>query len=155
LPDGFDTAAILKLDNVDAVIKESLRLSPPILLTERRLACDRTVAGFPLRAGTLVRPCQYLTHRDPAIFADPARFDPSRFRKRQPTVYEYYPFGGGTRTCLGLSYSLVQMRVLVAAVLSRVELNLAAEPTRATRRIGALVAPAHGTPVLAAPNDVR
>ncbi|NOT28189.1 MAG: cytochrome P450, partial [Acidobacteria bacterium] len=84
-----------RLTFIDAVIYEALRLHPPIVLVVRQLVRDASIAGFDLPAGTLVRPCPYLTHRDPRIFPDPEDFKPERFMNGRPSNYEYYPFGGG------------------------------------------------------------
>lgn len=144
--EGFHPDSLEDLSYVDAVILETLRLNPPVLLMVRQLDQAATIAGFDLPRGTLVRPCPYLTHRDPRIFPDPERFLPERFLGRRPSPYEYYPFGGGPRYCVGASYALQQMRIILAGVMAHVDLSLLTKPTRDYSRFSLLVAPAHGTP---------
>ncbi len=141
-PPRFDAMPYL-----EATILESLRLSPPVLLMVRKLARDHSVAGFDLPAGTLVRPSPYLAQRDPRRFPEPERFRPERFLGARPGPYDFFPFGGGQRVCLGAAHALDQMRLILAALLSQVELSLQAAPTRQTRRVALLISPAHGTPV--------
>jgi len=147
LSGGLQPESIDRLTFVDAVIHESLRLHPPVLLILRQLAGPASIAGFDLPGGTLVRPCPYLTHRDPQVFPDPNVFRPERFLGRRPGPYEYYPFGGGHRACIGASHALHQMRVIVAAVMAHVDLRPLREPTSKVSRFGLLVAPDNGTPV--------
>jgi cytochrome P450 len=136
-----------RLTFIDAVIYEALRLHPPVMLVVRQLVRDAAIAGFDLPAGTLVRPCPYLTHRDPRIFPDPEEFRPERFVNGRPGNYEYYPFGGGARACIGGAYALHQMRIIFAAVMAHVDLSLLPEATGRSARSSLLVAPENGTPV--------
>ena len=136
-----------RLTFVDAVIYEALRLHPPVMLVVRQLVRNASVAGFDLPAGTLVRPCPYLTHRDPRIFPDPEAFRPERFLDGRPGNYEYYPFGGGSRACIGGAFALHQMRIIFAAVMAHVDLSLLPAATGRSARSSLLVAPENGTPV--------
>jgi len=147
LASGFRQESLDHLGFVDAVIHEALRLHPPILLLVRELTQDASIAGFDLPRGTLVRPSPYLTHRDPRLFPDPEVFRPERFLNGRPGHYEYYPFGGGTRSCVGGAYALRQMRIIFAAIMAHVDLSLVQEPTHRASRALLLAAPEHGTPV--------
>ncbi|MEO1370286.1 MAG: cytochrome P450 [Acidobacteriota bacterium] len=64
--------------------------------------------------------------KDPAVFEDPKRFDPSRWLRHKPGTYEYMPFGVGPRTCLGVSYGMTQLRLVVAMVLQAHRLDVIA-----------------------------
>jgi cytochrome P450 len=83
-----------------ATIRETLRLYPPGWIGSRRAAEDTEIDGCPVPRGTLVLYSSWLTHRDPSLWPEPERFDPSRFTT---TVrpWSYVPFGGGPRVCLG------------------------------------------------------
>ena len=119
--DGSDPAQVPLLH---AVTEEALRLSPPAIIAGKRmLTADGELLGKPLPAGTLVTPCMYLAHRQPDLFPDPRRFDPSRFLgNRVPRQY-YFPFGGGTRRCLGSELAMLEVRMITAAVLRRCQLH--------------------------------
>jgi cytochrome P450 len=106
------------------------------------------IGGFDLPANIAVAPCIYLTHRRPDVWPDPLRFDPTRFLGKRPNPYEFFPFGGGVRRCLGMAFSLYEMKVVLAQVLARVE--LAAVPGYRVRLVRRSVtfAPSEGMPVV-------
>ena len=76
-----------------------------------------------------------LTHEDPRFYADPLRFDPDRFLDVKPDTYEWIPFGGGTRRCIGAAFAHMEMDVVLRTLLQR--FDLVATP-RAPRRALAL-----------------
>jgi cytochrome P450 len=112
---------------LDAVIKESLRLRPVVPAVARYLTEPTALGDRVLPAGVHITPSIYLTHRNPAIYPEPERFRPDRFLERPAGTYEWIPFGGGTRRCLGASFALFEMRIVLAEVLRRFDLA----PTRA------------------------
>jgi cytochrome P450 len=111
---------ISQLSYLDSVIKETLRLYPPIHLGSRIAATDIQFHEYVFPTGTRVMYSIYLTHRHPAHWPDPQRFDPERFtpeqRKRQ-TPYSFVPFGGGPRNCLGAVFAQVEAKVILARLL--------------------------------------
>ncbi|MDQ3761600.1 MAG: cytochrome P450 [Actinomycetota bacterium] len=119
--DGSDPAQVPLLH---AVTQEALRLFPPAIIAGKRmLTTDGELLGKPLPAGTIVTPCMYLAHHQPDLFSNPRRFDPSRFLgNRVPRQY-YFPFGGGTRRCLGSELAMLEGRMITAAVLRRCQLH--------------------------------
>lgn len=110
---------------LNAAIKETLRLRPPAPVAgKRELTAPGELCGRPLPAGTVVVPSIYLAHHRSAVFADPHRFDPDRFRQaEQPAARHYFPFGGGTRYCLGSELAMLEIRTVTAAVLRRGKLR--------------------------------
>ena len=119
-----DGSSASDLPLLDAVCRESLRITPPATIAGRRiLTADRELLGGTQPAGTKMTPCIHLAHRQSDVFPEPERFDPSRFVDRTWSGHEYLPFGGGTRRCLGADLAMLEMRVVVAAVLRRVELG--------------------------------
>ncbi len=83
----------------------------------------------------------YLTHQREDIYPQPKQFKPERFLERQYSAYEYLPFGGGNRRCIGLAFAQFEMKLVLATILSRYELQLASNrPIKPTRR-GLTVAP--------------
>lgn len=112
---------------MDAVVKETLRLCPPVPVVVRRLLEPLEVGGYELPAGTTVAPCVYLIHRREDVYPHPRRFLPERFLERAPGTYTWIPFGGGTRRCLAASYAELEMKRVLRTVLSEVDLRPAEE----------------------------
>jgi cytochrome P450 len=135
-------------DYHDATIKETLRLNPIIPDVGRRLTRPMRIGGWDLPAGVAVAPCIYLTHRRPDVWPDPERFDPERFLGARPKPYEFFPFGGGVRRCLGMALALVEMRIVLSRLLAQVDVRLTpGYRPRLTRR-SITFAPSQGMPVV-------
>jgi cytochrome P450 len=108
---------------LDAVIKETLRLRPPVSVVVRRLLTPATLGGYDLPAGTLVAPCVYLIHHREDVYEDPGSFRPERFLEQRAAVPTWIPFGGGARRCLAASYAEQEMKRVLRTVLEEVELH--------------------------------
>ena len=143
--DGTDGPAYL-----DAVAKEALRLRPVIP------GVGRVVRGEPFRLGEYtipvgveINPSIRMIHRRADLYPDPSAFRPERFLgDSSPDTYTWVPFGGGTRRCLGASFAMMEMRVVIARVLQRAVLRAASvEPDQAQFRAITL-APKHGARVI-------
>jgi cytochrome P450 len=103
-----------------AALMEGMRLYPPAYSTERRAEIDTKVGGYAVPAGTRVILSSWVTHRHPAFWPDPDRFDPTRFTGRQERPrYAYFPFGGGPRSCIGEHFALLEATILLRTLLSR------------------------------------
>ena len=139
---------IAKLEYLDATIKETQRLNPILPLVGRRLHEPMHIGGRDLPAGVVVAPCIYLTHRRPDLWPNPERFDPDRFLGKRPSPYEFFPFGGGVRHCLGAAFAIYEMKLVLAQVLSRVVLRPAPGHTVRVVRRGITFAPSAGMPVV-------
>lgn len=123
-------------DYLDAVIKETLRIRPVVPGVVRVLTAPVQLNGFELPAGVRVAPNIYLTHRRPDVYPEPERFRPERFLgDGGPDTYSWIPFGGGIRRCLGASFALYELKIVIPAILRGVQLRAAgAEPERIRRR---------------------
>ncbi len=108
---------------MDAVVKETLRLCPPVPVVVRRLLGPMELGDYELPAGTVVAPCVYLIHRNEEIYPHPRHFLPERFLEEPPGTYTWIPFGGGTRRCLAASYAEMEMKRVLRTVLSEVDLR--------------------------------
>jgi cytochrome P450 len=147
-PAPLDPQRVTRLEYLDAVCRETLRLTPIIPLVGRRLTRPMQIGGTDLPAGVVAAPCIYLAHRRPDRWPEPERFRPERFLETKPTPYEFLPFGGGVRRCLGMAFALVEMKIVLAEVLSRVELRTApGYQVRVVRR-SVTLAPSEGMPVV-------
>ena len=144
----FDPARLKELKYLEAAVQESLRLNPPVPNCGRWVAKDTELAGFKIPAGHYVCPCPYLTHRNPEIYPEPDRFKPERFLEKRPSPWEFYPFGGGRRLCIGLSFAVYEMTVVLGTILHTAKLRLTEPPSHDAKRKAILVVPRNGTPVV-------
>ena len=134
---------------LDAVCKEALRARPVLPSVGRYLTADHAVGGHLLPAGTSVMPSIALMHRADDVFDDAHEFRPERFLGDDaPSGYAWIPFGGGPRRCLGASFALLEMRVVVATVLRRAHLTPVGDAEQTVRR-GITLTPEHGARVIA------
>ncbi|MEK6251348.1 MAG: cytochrome P450 [Actinomycetota bacterium] len=131
-----------------AVISESLRLRPVIPLAGRRTAHEIEVDGYTLPAGADISPAIYLTHTRPDLYPEPHSFKPERFLDGDLETYSWIPFGGGVRRCLGASFAEFEMRIVLAEVLGRCELQAASEEAEGIKRRNITFSPSRGTPVV-------
>ena len=125
------------LKALDLFIREIGRLYSPVLNLPRGVVTDFEFGGFLVPAGQPIRLAIAAGHRRPDVFADPNEFDPERFEEPRDedarTPYGLVTFGGGPRTCIGMSFALLEVKALVAHVLRRFKLvpGSAAEPVHA------------------------
>jgi cytochrome P450 len=143
-----ESAGDRELPYLDAAIKESLRLRPIIPIVVRMTKRPVTVNGREIPAGVKASPCVYLTHRRPDLYPEPDAFRPERFLGRKPDPYEWLPFGGGIRRCIGLSFALFEMRVVLATILGEARLAPASAKPPGVRRRGLTLAPSDGCRVV-------
>jgi len=137
-----------KLEYLDAVIKETGRLTPVATQVMRRVKTPMRIGTYDLPAGVNVSAGIYATHHREDLWPDPERFDPDRFLGTRPSPYTFFPFGGGERRCLGAAFAAFEMKVVLAHVLARATLRLT-PGYRARPVLRALtVAPSKGVPVL-------
>lgn len=131
---------------IDAVIKESLRVRPAVAMAVRKVMHPTEIGGVELPAGISVGANLFVTHRNPELYPDPLAFKPERFLENAPETYSWYPFGGGTRRCLGASFAMFEMRTILAAILRRVELRSPdGKPERVVRRAVVTLSPRRDT----------
>ena len=119
-----DPVAVTRLPFLDAVCSEALRLNPVAPLIGRTLRADLTLKGHTLPAGVSVGINIVALHRRPELYPDPDRFSPERFLGRDYGPFEYLPFGGGSRRCLGAAFALYEMKLVLATVLRAHALEL-------------------------------
>lgn len=135
-----------RLKRLEAAIKEVLRLYPvvPILGMARQAMRPFEVQGLTLPAGTKLAPISYLTQRRDDTYADASRFCPARFLERSPAPWEWLPFGGGVRRCVGLPFALHELRVVLACILGRTRMRLVAPAPSQGELDGVTVGPKGG-----------
>jgi cytochrome P450 len=111
-----------------AVVNETLRVRPVVPLVVRMLTQELQVGPYALPAGTRVVPSIYLTNRNPRVYERPGEFLPERFLDASGTQatnsFSWIPFGGGIRRCIGASFALLEMKVMLRTMLSELEPRL-------------------------------
>ncbi|HWE96038.1 MAG TPA: cytochrome P450 [Tepidisphaeraceae bacterium] len=104
------------------VLAEAMRLYPPAWALGREAKQDVEVGGWHVPAGSVVLISQWVTHRDPRWYPDPEKFDPLRWapeeRAKRPR-WSYYPFGGGSRQCIGESFAWIEAILVLATLAQR------------------------------------
>jgi cytochrome P450 len=149
LGENPDPNLIAKLPYLTAVCNETLRLYPILFITFGRIACSPVkIMDREFEVGTSIAACIYLTHRREDLYPEPEKFKPERFLERQFSPYEYLPFGGGTRRCIGIALAPYEMKIVLATILANWQLSLADKtPVRAIRR-GFTLGPKGGVKML-------
>lgn len=143
-----------RLPMLDAVIRESMRLLPPIPFMLRTVSRDAEVGRVELTGGDVVICSPYHTHRCPELFANPAKFDPQRWFTLQPGPYEYFPFGAGPRSCIGYTLSTAILKISLAVLLQRRRFSVAPD-TQIDRRVKVTLNPRQGMPMQVHAQDGR
>jgi cytochrome P450 len=144
-PDDPDELA--KVPLLEAAVKETLRIRPVVNEIFRRLARPLEIGGYELPPETGVGVLIGLVHRRPDLYPEPDRFLPDRFVDRQVSPWEFMPFGGGHRRCLGAALASYELAVVLGTLLREVELRLVDDgPVRAVRR-SITTAPEGGVPM--------
>jgi cytochrome P450 len=124
------------------VIKEALRLYPPVWALPAAARAGATLGGMPVPVGTTVWCSPWTTHRDPRWFPDPAAFRPERWDPRAPQAvpdHAWFPFGSGQRACLGARFALVEAALLLATLAQRFHLHV--DPGDPVPRPGLILQP--------------
>ena len=135
---------------LDAVIEESLRLRPVIPAVGRVVRnTPFRLGGYAVPPGVEINPSIRVIHRRADLYPHPERFSPERFLgPSPPDTYTWLPFGGGSRRCLGASFALTEMRIVLARILERTQLRPAHAHLAKTQLQMITLSPKSGVPVL-------
>jgi hypothetical protein len=132
-----------------ATVNEILRLRPVLPNAEPRLTKRPIeIGGFRYPAGVSLLASAYLIHHDPEIYDRPLEFRPERFVGTAPGTYTWIPFGGGRRRCLGASFAVQEMKIVLRAVLARHRLSPSSPRPETTARRGITFSPRGGATVV-------
>lgn len=155
-PDA-DSSAITRLPYLTAVCQETLRLYPIALNAFPRIVKQpMKLLGYELEPGTILLPSIYLAHHRPEVYPQPKQFRPERFLERQFSPYEYLPFGGGDRRCIGSAFALFEMKLVLFHLLTHLELSLTRQqPVKPVRRGLTLAPPSQFQMVVTQTNPTR
>lgn len=135
-----------RLRYTEMVLSESMRLYPPAWALGRMAINDFDIGGYHVPKRSLVLMSQYVMHRDARYFPDPLRFDPTRWtpeaRESRPQ-FSYFPFGGGSRRCIGEGFAWMEEILLLATLAQQWQMRLAPNHVIALRPVITL-RPKHG-----------
>ena len=109
------------------VIEEAMRLYPPSWQVMRQAIADDEIGGYPIAGHTIIFWSQYVVHRHPDFWENPDEFRPERFAREEVQKrhsYAYIPFSGGPRVCIGNSFALAEMQLVLATVAQKYRLVL-------------------------------
>ncbi len=123
--------SLRQLPRLENVIKEVLRLHPPLIILMRKVMQDLKVKDYTIPAGKFVCAAPSVTHRIPGLFPDPERFDPDRYtpeRGEDKNLFGWQAFGGGKHKCSGNAFALFQIKAIFCVLLRRYEFELAGAP---------------------------
>lgn len=141
-----------RLPFLDNVIKESMRILPPIPFTIRATILETKLGPFRLLHGSRVICSHYLTHHLPEIYRDPEQFEPERWTACNPSQYEYMPFSAGPRACIGAMFALQVLKISLSMMLQRFRFEVV-PGARIDRVVQITMNPRHGMPMTIRPND--
>ena len=140
---------IARLPYLEAVCRETLRIYPVAMLTFPRTVLEPTeLLGYKLEVGQVVVGCIYLMHQREDIYPQPKQFKPERFLNQEFSAYEFFPFGGGKRRCVGEALAMLELKLALATIIFEYDLELNSKrPERPARR-GVTLAPKTGVQML-------
>jgi cytochrome P450 len=134
-----------KSDYIEAVIKETLRVRPVVPEVFRAPTEPVELGGYLFEPGTQLAASILLVQYDPELYPpDPHAFRPERFLEGAPEPYTWVPFGGGVRRCLGAAFAQLEMKIVIATLLARVQLRAPRARSEKARFRGVTVLPSRG-----------
>ncbi|MGC9502381.1 cytochrome P450 [Baaleninema sp.] len=142
LGENPDPMAVYQLPYLTAVCNETLRIYPVALITFPRIVKGSfTMGDRTFEDESILAPCIYLTHHREDIYPEPDRFNPHRFLDRQYSPFEFFPFGGGNRRCLGMALAMYELKLGLATMLRDYEFTLPDDRPIKPMRRGVTLAP--------------
>lgn len=134
---------------IESTITEAMRVRPVIPITGRRVQAPWRLGQYGVPAGTPVAASMLLLHHREDLYPDPFSFRPERWEGHKPGTYEWIPFGGGTRRCLGAALAMAEQRVVLRAMASRLDLEAADHRPERPKHRNVTMIPARGGRVVA------
>jgi len=156
LGDGpVDIESLDKLETLDLVMNESIRLVTPVQWAMRRTVRDTELLGYYLPKGTNVIAYPGMNHRLSEYFPDPYKFDPARFaeprNEHKKHRYAFTPFGGGSHKCIGMTFGQLEVKTIMHRLLRKYRLELPNPNYKCTWDYGGMPVPMDGLPITLRP----
>lgn len=146
LPDD-SPASLAAAPYLKAVVQETLRIHPIVTETLRKLKAPLQLGEYVLPVGVAVAPATVLAHHNPTTYPEPERFRPERFIERSYSPFEYMPFGGGHRRCIGAAFASYEMAIVLGTILKQYELELIDSKPVVPKRRNVTIGPSSGVPI--------
>ena len=144
-----DPMAIARLPYLTAVCNETMRISAIIPFTSPRLVqAPIELMGYQLQPNTILDCCIHLTHQREDLYPEPKQFKPERFLERNFSSYEFLPFGGGLRGCIAKPFAELEIKLMLATLLSHFEWKLVNQSPDNYQFEGTVLVPANGVQVI-------
>jgi cytochrome P450 len=143
-----------RLPYLEAVLKESMRILPPVPFTIRIVARETELGGILLQPRDRVICSHFITHHLPELYEEPEQFRPERWFSIDPNQYEYLPFSAGPRWCIGKNLAMAMMKIVLARLVQKWRFTMAPH-ARIDRYVSVTMAPKQGLPMVLAPQDRR
>jgi cytochrome P450 len=139
---------LAKLPYLSATCDEVLRFHPIVVMVPRRLLAPFKLLGRELPAGVSLAASVTLAHANASTFPNPDQFRPERFIERKFSPFEYIPFGGGARRCLGAAFALFEMKIALGTLLAGHRFELVSKEVPRPVRRNVTQGPSDGVPLL-------
>jgi cytochrome P450 len=143
-------------NRLEMAIDETLRIYPPAWIGPRRSIEEFTLGGVSVPGGVFVNYCSWASHHLADVFAEPERFRPQRFTpeaRAELPKGAYVPFGGGSRTCIGMRFGQLEVKTIASNILSRFRLELVEPERELSIRQMPTLSPRGGLPVIVRARD--
>ena len=140
-------ASLTSAPYLKATIQETLRIHPIVTETLRKLKEPLQLGEYLLPIGMAVAPATVLAHHNPSTYTEPELFRPERFIERTYSPFEYMPFGGGHRRCIGAAFASYEMAIVLGTLLKRFELELIDSEPVVPKRRNVTIGPSTGVPI--------
>jgi cytochrome P450 family 110 len=143
-----DPHALTSLPYLEAVCMETLRIRPPVVGVGRVTKKPFDLVRYTIPAGEAISPSPLLLHAREDLYPEPERFLPARFLERKFSPFEYIPFGGGARRCVGAAFAMYEMKVVLGTLLRSYRLRLMSSAPIAHVQRGITMGPEGGIPMI-------
>ena len=122
-PAAITAADVRELTTLRNVLRETMRLYPPVYALFRQVDRPTEISGYQLPEDALLLLSQWATHRDPRHFEQPEQFDPDRWTDPEHPTYAYFPFGAGPRSCIGKGFTMLEAPIIAASAAHKFRLR--------------------------------
>ncbi len=141
-----------RLPLLERVVNESMRLLPPAAVMSRISTAPFEIGPYHAPKGTFITLSQYVTHRLPELYPEPYLFKPQRWETIDPSPYEYLPFGAGSRMCIGRTFALMEIKIVLAMLLQRFRVEVVPN-AQIDHQVKITLSPKRGMPVVVHAQD--
>lgn len=139
-----------QLPFLENIIKESMRILPPVVWIQRIVSEPVRLCGHELGSGSTLILSHYMTHHNEDIYPNPRQFNPYRWETLKPAPYEYMAFSAGPRMCIGAGFAMMEMKIVLAMILQGYQLELAPN-AQVDRHVTVTLSPKNGIPMTIKP----